>query len=202
MVVIRPLTSVIPNPGKSISPRSEIAWFIARFIGFCTSFFDRTFISDSFSCRLDKGTHKAINRFREFAYKVSQNNSRSCWILKGDIRKFFASIDHQILKSILTEYIPDKRILGLLSEVIDSFSINAVHLDSCLRRNDDSSGLPLGNLTSQLLVNIYMNKFDQFIKHKIKIRYYIRYADDFVIFSDDKSWLENLIKPINDFLSK
>ncbi len=151
-------------------------------------FFDRTFISDSFSCRLKKGTYKALNRFRSFAYKTSQNNTKTCWILKCDIKKFFASIDHKILLDILDSYIPDKQIIWLLKEIIESFSAKP------------EIGLPLGNLTSQLLVNIYMNEFDQFVKHKLKIKYYIRYADDFVILSDDKNYLENLIFPINEFL--
>ncbi len=77
-------------------------------------FFDRTFISDSYSCRLEKGTHKAIKRFREFAYKVSKNNTKTCWVLKCDIKKFFANIDHEILMKILQEYIPDKNIIWLL----------------------------------------------------------------------------------------
>ncbi len=84
-------------------------------------FFEKTFAADSFSCRLNKGTHKAINRFRKFAYIVSKNNTRTCWILKCDIRKFFASIDHKILLNILAEYIPDKNILRLLENVISSF---------------------------------------------------------------------------------
>jgi len=79
-------------------------------------FFDRTFIFDSYSCRSEKGAHKAINRFKYFAGRVSKNNSRTCYILKCDIKRFFANIDHKIL---------------------------------------------LGNLTSQLFVNIYMNEFDQ-----------------------------------------
>lgn len=148
-------------------------------------FFDRTFIADSYSCRLDKGTHKALVRFKKFAYAVSKNNSRTCWILKGDIRKFFASIDHDILKNVLIEYVADKKILELLNEVIDSFD----------------RGLPLGNLTSQLLVNIYMNRFDQFIKHKLKVKYYIRYADDFV-FSDNKDYLMDLVGLIDSFLTQ
>ena len=144
---------------------------------------------DSFSCRLEKGTHKAINRFRSFAYKVSKNNTKTCWVLKCDIKKFFASINHKILKDILAEYIPDKDILWLLSEIIDSFySANS------------GVGLPLGNLTSQLLVNIYMNKFDQFVKHRLKAKYYIRYADDFIILSRDKIWLERLLLEIKSFL--
>jgi len=151
-------------------------------------FFDRTFISDSFSCRLNKGTHKALNRFRSFIYRVGKNNTKTCWILKCDIRKFFANIDHEILINILTKYIPDQNILWLLEEIIESFYSSKIGV-----------GLPLGNLTSQILVNIYMNEFDQFIKHKLKIKYYIRYCDDFV-FLENKKRLENLIPFIKDFL--
>jgi len=108
--------------------------------------------------------------------------------LKCDIRKFFANINHNILLGILREYIPDENIINLLKNIINSFSIKI------------GAGLPLGNLTSQLLVNIYMNKFDQFMKHKMKVKYYIRYADDFVIFSEDKKYLEDLVICIGDFL--
>jgi len=153
-------------------------------------FFDRVFIADSYSCRLYKGTHKALGQFRSYFLKVSRNNTRNCWVLKGDIRKFFASIDHSILMDILKEYIPDEKIVWLLQEVIGSFKIGT-----------ENKGLPLGNLTSQLFANIYLNKFDQFIKHKIKARYYIRYADDFAIFSEDREWLKEQIRPIQDFLS-
>ena len=152
------------------------------------SFFDKKFIADSYSCRLGKGTHKALNRFCSFAYKVSKNNTQTCWILKCDIRKFFANIDHKILLGILNSYVPDKKIIWLLKEIIESFSTKP------------GVGLPLGNLTSQLFVNIYMNEFDQFIKHKLKIKYYIRYADDFIIISDNRKELENLFQPIKKFL--
>jgi len=148
-------------------------------------FFDKTFIADSFSCRDGKGTHKAINRFKELSYIVSKNNTKTCWILKCDIKKFFASIDQDILINILEQRISDKDIVNLLKEIISSFKPN---------------GLPLGNLTSQLFANIYLNEFDQFVKHKLKIKYYIRYADDFVIFSEDKKYLENLIQIIRYFL--
>lgn len=156
------------------------------------SFFDKTFIADSYSCRIDKGTHKAINRFREFARAVSKNNIRTCRALKCDIRKFFANIDHEILIKILKEYIADEDIVKLLENVILSFS----------SKKDKNIGLPLGNLTSQLFVNIYMNKFDQFVKHKLKVKHYIRYVDDFIIFSEDKKWLEKQIGLIREFLRR
>ena len=81
-------------------------------------FFDKTFIVDSYSCRKNKGTHKALNRFRDFGYKVSENNTRTAWVLKCDIRKFFTSIDQEIILKILKEYIPDKNIIWLLKKII------------------------------------------------------------------------------------
>lgn len=152
-------------------------------------FFDTTFIADSYSCRKEKGTHKALKRFAIFGKKVSQNNTKTVWVLKCDVRKFFASIDQKILLDILKERISDSDILWLLTEVISSFS-----------STEKGKGLPLGNLTSQLLVNIYMNEFDQFMKHQVKARYYIRYADDFVIFSQDKKWLQRVLLQIQAFL--
>ncbi|MDP3999156.1 MAG: reverse transcriptase/maturase family protein [bacterium] len=153
-------------------------------------FFDKTFIPDSYSCRINKGTHKAINRLRSFAYEVSRNNTKTCWILKMDIRKFFANIDHLILQDILKQYIPDKNILWLLDRVTESFS----------SPYGNNKGLPLGNLTSQLLVNIYMNELDQFVKHKLGIRHYIRYADDFVILHENRQYLINLLPKMSVFL--
>src|SRR3989344_6066402 len=84
-------------------------------------FFDRTFISDSYSCRLGKGTHRAMNRFRDFAYKASKNYTRTCWVLKCDIRKFFANIHHETLYGILEQYIQDERTHWLIRQVIGSF---------------------------------------------------------------------------------
>ncbi|MEN9654122.1 MAG: hypothetical protein RL235_234 [Chlamydiota bacterium] len=153
-------------------------------------YFDRKFIYDSYSCRLRRGTHRAMNRLRMMARKVSRNHVSTVWILKCDIRKFFANIDHAILKNILAKHIPDAAIIWLLGQIIDSFETEGEH----------GVGLPLGNLTSQLLVNVYMNELDQFMKRKLKIRYYARYADDFVILSESRSHLIELIPKISTFL--
>ncbi len=146
-------------------------------------YFDKRFIADSYSCRLNKGAYKARERFAAFAYKVSKNNTRTCWVLKCDIRKFFASVDHSVLIRILEKHISDTNILELIKDIIESFETKP------------GVGLPLGNLTSQLLVNIYMNEFDQFVKHRLKTKQYIRYADDFVFLSQDKKWLEEIVVP-------
>lgn len=147
-------------------------------------FFDRTWIADSYSCRDDKGTHKAMARFRRFTGRVSRNHTRTAWVLKCDVRKFFASIDQEILLGVVARHISDRRILDLIAEIVYSFP----------------KGLPLGNLTSQMLVNVYMNRFDQFMKHKMKARFYLRYADDFAIVSHDRSSLSAMIPEIAGFL--
>jgi len=152
-------------------------------------FFAKTFISDSYSCQNKKGTHKAIKRFRDFAYEVSKNNTKTCWVLKCDIKKFFASIDHDVSLGTLSEYIHDRETIGLLGKIIGSFN-----------SGKKGVGLPLGNLTSQLFVNIYMNEFDQFVKHKLRVKHYVRYADDFVVLSTDKLWLSELIPITKLFL--
>lgn len=149
-------------------------------------FFSKKFIDDSFSCQIGKGMHRAGKRFQARIRSVSRNNTRTCWVLKCDIRKFFASIDQNILLDILRKHITDERIIDLLSRIIHSFS----------------PGLPLGNLTSQLLVNVYMNEFDQWVKHHLKAKHYIRYADDFVFLHHEKSWLEELLPRVGDFLQE
>ena len=152
-------------------------------------FFDCTFISDSYSCRERKGTHKALNQFRIYASRASSDHANTVWILKCDIRKFFASIDHEVIMKIIRGLIPDNRIVALIAGIVASF-------DSGRKR----TGLPLGNLTSQLLVNIYMNEFDQFVKNELGVRYYIRYADDFVVLSRDKNRLLKTLPYMEVFL--
>jgi len=153
--------------------------------------FDKSFISDSYSCRIGKGTHRAINRLQIFNKKVGKNNTKTCYILKCDIKKFFDSIDHNILISLIKKKIRDKNTNWLIEKVIKSFSVSP------------NKGLPLGNITSQLFANIYLNELDYFIKHNLRIKYYIRYCDDFVILEKDKKLLETLyFQKIDNFLKE
>ncbi|MDP1706697.1 MAG: reverse transcriptase/maturase family protein [bacterium] len=154
-------------------------------------YFDKKFIFDSYSCRNGKGTHRALDRFRDFGRKVSKNNTRTCWVLKCDVRKFFASVDQGILLTIMTRHICDGDTLRLISRIVGSFTSGA-----------ENKGLPLGNLTSQLLVNIYMNEFDQWVKHILKQKHYLRYTDDFVFMSDNKKELEKLLPKVQDWLEE
>lgn len=157
--------------------------------------FDKSFIYDSYSCRLKKGTHKAVKRLEKFTRIVSKNYSKQCWALKLDIKKFFASVDHQILLKLLKRKIKDQDILWLLKQVISSFPT-----PGCQAKL--KTGLPLGNLTSQVFANIYLNELDQFIKHKLKIKYYLRYADDFLILDKDNELLQRLVVALEEFLKE
>lgn len=154
--------------------------------------FDKNFIYDSYSCRLDKGTHKGVVRLDQLLRKLTKNYTRGCWVLKCDIKKFFANVNHDILLKLLKRKIKDPDILNLLVEVIYSF-----HSDY-----GEDRGIPLGNLTSQVFANIYLNELDQFTKHKLKIKYYLRYADDFLMLEKSRSSLEEYLEPIRLFLSE
>ena len=146
--------------------------------------FDRAFIFDSYSCRIKKGTHRAVHRLNNFFKKESQNNTKICWVLKCDIRKFFGNIDQNILMNLIGQRVKDKDVIWLIEVILKSFK----------------NGLPLGNITSQLFANIYLNQLDQFIKHNLKVKYYIRYSDDFVILNINRNYLNNLVPEIDKFL--
>lgn len=148
--------------------------------------FDSIFIYDSYSCRINKGTHRAVNRLNHFARKVSKNNTKICYILKLDIRRFFDSINQEILINLIKKRIKDKDAIWLIKKIIRSFP----------------EGLPLGNITSQLFANIYFNELDYYIKRNLRIKYYIRYCDDFIILDDNKEYLEELILQIDYFLKE
>jgi len=147
--------------------------------------FEKRFIFDVWSCRNEKGTHKAIDRFREFAWKLSRNDTRTVWILKLDIKKFFESVDQDILIGLLSKRISDQRTMRLMIEIVRSFP----------------RGIPLGNLTSQLFANIYLDVLDQFIKRQLKLRHHVRYCDDFVILHEDRNYLASLIPSMGRFLA-
>jgi len=152
--------------------------------------FDRNFIYDSYSCRLGKGTHRAVSRLEDFVRKLSRNNHRNIYALKCDVRKFFDSIDKTILARIIADKIKDSDSLWLISKILNSFS------------KTPGEGLPLGNVTSQIFANIYLNQLDQYIKHYLKVRYYLRYCDDLVIVDYDPNYLLELAYKINEFLEK
>lgn len=149
--------------------------------------FDKAFIHDSCANRKGKGNLFAINRFDKFKRKVSingirisdrfnNNNLVKGYCLKADIRHYFDEVDHGILLKLISRKIKDRKVINLINKIIKNYS--------------NEKGMPLGNLTSQFFANIYLNELDYFVKHKLKIKYYVRYVDDFVILDSSKETLQ------------
>ncbi|MBO3461740.1 RNA-directed DNA polymerase [Aetokthonos hydrillicola] len=162
--------------------------------------FERTFIADSYANRLGFGTHRALRRFTSFA-----RSSR--YILQCDIRKYFPSIDHEILKSLLRRKLKCHDTLWLVDTIINSSNpqepiIEHFPGDDLLSPLERRRGLPIGNLTSQFFANVYLNSLDHFIKEQLKVSKYLRYVDDFALFSDDYGFLAEARVAIEEHLIK
>ncbi len=147
--------------------------------------FDRTFIFDSWSCRTRKGHHHAVERFHEMAWGLSRNNKRTVWVLKLDIKNYFASVRHDFLVRLLKRRISDDATMHLLENIIGSYD----------------PGLPLGNVTSQLFANIYLNELDQFVKHVLIQRIYLRYCDDMILVGINRTMLVKFVARLSEFVS-
>ncbi|MBT7307473.1 MAG: RNA-dependent DNA polymerase [Gammaproteobacteria bacterium] len=149
---------------------------------------DRRFIEDCYACRKGKGVHRAIDRYQHYA-------NRYPYLLKLDIRKYFPSIDHQVLKGILRNRFKDRRLLQLLDRIVDyapqqqGVSQPLFPGDDLLTPLERRRGLPIGNLTSQVFANLYLDDFDHLIKEQLRVGGYIRYMDDLFLFGDDKARL-------------
>lgn len=160
--------------------------------------FDRIFIYDSYACRVGKGTHRAVDRFTKFCRKTR-------YVLKADIRKYFPSIDHEILKELIRRKIKDKKTLWLIDLIIDSS--NPQEPASFYFPGDDlftpferRRGIPIGNLTSQFFANVYLNPFDHFVKEQLHCKRYIRYCDDFVVLAQGKTRLHQVRERMAEYL--
>jgi RNA-directed DNA polymerase len=148
--------------------------------------FERRFIEDSFACRRGKGTHAAMRRAAQFARRFP-------YALKCDVRKYFPSIDHGVLIAHLSRVIADEKLLALIGGILDSHADGARQewppggdlpdVRLCKR------GLPIGNLTSQFFANVYLNPLDHFVKHELRVKGYVRYLDDFLLFGPDRATL-------------
>jgi hypothetical protein len=149
--------------------------------------YEKKFIYDSYSCRRGKGSHSAADRAQVFMREATAKWG-NCYVLKGDISKFFPSIRHEVLMNILSETIRESRFL----EIIQRAAISP--------GNVSGYGLPIGALTSQLFSNVYLDKLDHFVKECCGVKYYVRYADDFVIIGDKSHRLLALLDDIRWFL--
>ena len=169
--------------------------------------FEERFIHHSYACRLNKGTHRAIDKCQSFI----QSNR---YVLKADVQKFFESINHEVLMNILKRWIKDEKVLWLARLIIESSFYHKEHKEhkgisnflisslcpSCLC-GETGIGLPIGNLTSQFFANVYLNELDYFVKFELREKYYIRYMDDFLIFGNDREHLTHLKDKISVFLA-
>lgn len=139
-----------------------------------------TFTADTYSCIEGRGVHAAVNKIK----KVLKDRAGTEYCLKLDIKQFYPSVNHDILKALLRRKFKDRRLLRLLDGIIDS-----------------APGLPIGNYLSQYFANFYLTYFDHWLKETKRVKYYFRYADDIVIFSDSKPQLHALLADIREYLS-
>ena len=181
-----------------------VQWAIYRKLN---PLYEKMYIYDSYGCRKGKGPVRARERLQYWLRKVNRS-SKKHYILKLDISKYFYRIDHEILLKILAKHIKDKRIMNLLDKIINcenaAFGLPSGCMPTELPRDEwiYSTGMPIGNLTSQMFANIYLHELDLFCKHKLKIHYYQRTADDIIILWPDKQELHGIKDEIERFLNE
>lgn len=154
--------------------------------------FERQFIGDSYACRKGKGTHAGADRLQGWLRSCRAQWGR-VYCLKADVKQYFPSINHAILRQLIRRTIKDPKLLEVIDGIIASTAEDG---------DPNPKGLPIGNLTSQLFANVYLNQLDQFVKHRLKARFYIRYMDDFVLLAPDKAILWGWRSQIEQFLKE
>ena len=174
-------------------------------------YFEKLFIPDSYANQRGKGTHRALDRCAQFARRFK-------YVLPCDVKQFFPSIDHAVLQETLAKMLPDQSVMWLMDKILASGrGVLSEEYEMAYFSKDDPStgsgqglfatqrprGLPIGNLTSQWWANCYLNPFDQFVKRELGCRGYLRYVDDFLLFSDSKrelmNWREKILKRLERF---
>jgi len=161
--------------------------------------FEKSFIFDSYANQIGKGTHRAVTRFQQYLRRYQ-------YVLKCDIKKYFPSIDHEILKQKIRRKIADQKTLWLIDTIIDNSNpqdevIDYFPGDDLLAPLERQRGLPIGNLTSQFFANVYLNDFDHFVKEQLRCQAYSRYVDDFVTFENDKIFLHEVKQAMAEYLT-
>jgi len=152
--------------------------------------FEPEFISDSYASRIGKGQYRAINAFCYFI-KLAYNNHKSCFVLKCDVRKYFDSIDQKVLFDLIKEKVVCEKTIEIIKKIIFSYVSSG-----------PGKGVPLGNITSQIFANIYLNALDKYVKKELGCRFYVRYNDDFVIVSEFREELEKIRTKIIFFVKE
>lgn len=158
-------------------------WIIEEFI---KPYFVPRFIRQTYACIPERGTHAASDCLQKYLRAARSEWGEDYYVLKMDISRFFDSIDRGTLKDILAMRIADQQLLELLCVIIDN--------------SPGALGIPIGNYTSQYMANIYMNELDQYCKHEMRVKYYVRYMDDFIILAEDRLTASNYYNVVHNFL--
>jgi len=191
---------------------------------FLINVFDNSFIEENIATRKNKGTHYGIKLLKKYLNKMKDKNF---YVLKFDISKYFFNLDHNIIKKIITSKIKDKDVLDILFNIIDStnadyvneninkikqkeikklsnnpYKSNLIEEINKLPLYKKGKGLPIGNMSSQVLAILYLNELDHFIKEKLNIKYYIRYMDDGLLIHENKDYLKYCLREIVKILDE
>lgn len=181
-------------------------------VGYLEKIWEPKFIDQSYACRLGKGTHRALNDLKKYLAKASRGYRQKVYYLKLDIQSFFVSINKNILYEIIKKQVKNPEILWLAKTIIfhnptenyykkgQLALFDLIPNHKTLFKSPFNCGLPIGNLTSQFFANMYLNELDQLVKHKFKIKYYLRYVDDFILLAEDKEKLKEWRREIDKFL--
>lgn len=181
-------------------------------VGYLEPILENVFIHDSYACRKGKGTHKGVMRLQSFIRKVSENGGTKVYYLQLDIKGFFTNMDKEILFKLIMKRTKNEDVLWLAEKIIFSDCTRNYVLkgskglfkelpqDKSLFGKENKKGIPIGNLTSQFFANVYLNELDQFVKHNLRCRYYLRYADDFVLLNSSRERLASWMEEIRKFL--
>lgn len=178
------------------------------------SIWEQKFIHHSYSCRKNKGAHRAIKDLKKFLKQVSQNFSQPAYCLQVDISAFFMSLKKDVLFDLINRHLKNPELLCLIKQIISHdptknfyqkgnpalFHLIPTH--KSLFKVPENQGLPIGNLTSQFFANVYLNELDQFVKHKLKVKYYLRYVDDLLLLHQDLKQLKIWEQQLNKFLKE
>lgn len=192
------LVMALPYPDRIVQ------WSLYQYLN---PIYDKLFIEDSFACRKGKGSHRAAKRLQYWMRQVRRKPDGDWYYLKLDISKYFYRVDHEILLTILARRIKDERLMEFIRSVVNSRAEPFGLPPGKGPQDTDPEdwlydvGMPIGNLTSQMFANIYLNELDQFCKHELRIHFYIRYMDDIVILGPDKKTLHAWKQKIEDFLN-
>lgn len=170
---------------KTLEYRDRVVqtWYVENFL---KPNFEKMYINDTFACIEGRGTHKAVDKMQEYL-RIADKEYEEVWVLKCDIKKFFFSVDRKILYNLIKRKIKDKHFLRLTKKIIFY--------------DDEKVSIPIGNYTSQIYANIYLNELDRFIKQSLKVKYLVRYMDDFIILTNSKNNAKYFLREIKAFLN-